>query len=68
MQSYKVSLREKCDEHPAYIITVDAENIDEAIYKAKTYVAKHGYWCTRLSIKEIFKFLVTTDVTIVNKT
>lgn len=47
---YIVELVRDNDKHPAYRIGVEASSIASAIYKAKMYVARNGYWNINSSI------------------
>ena len=59
---YIVELVRDNDKHPAYKIVVEASSIASAIYKAKMYVARNGYWNINSSIDNRISRLEAFDV------
>lgn len=59
---YIVELVRDNDKYPAYKIVVEASSIASAIYKAKMYVARNGYWNINSSIENRMNRLEVFDV------
>ena len=59
---YIVELVHDNDKHQAYKIVVEASSIASAIYKAKMYVARNGYWNINSSIDNRISRLKVFDV------
>jgi len=63
MNKYKISLQEKGEDYPAYIIEVEGWNEEVAIFEAKKFLAENGWWPMCLSsIEERMKRITAVEV------
>ena len=64
MNTYIVTLLPYGDKMLPYKITVTSDTSDDAIIRAKRFVAETGYWPRHLNIEEIMDCLEVSDITI----
>ena len=64
MNKYIVTLLPYGDKMLPYEITVTSNTSDDAIIRAKRFVAENGYWPRHLNIEEIMECLEVSNITI----
>lgn len=64
MNKYVVTLLPYGDKMLPYTIIVTSDTSDDAIIRAKRFVAENGYWPNHLTIKEIIDCLEVYNITI----
>ena len=64
MNKYKITILRNSDKMLPFIVTVNSMNQEDAVIRAKNFVAENGHWPINMSITDRIKHLSVSHIEI----